>query len=420
MDRQNAVAVIGAGVIGAALAARLAEEGRPVLLLDRAEPGLGGASFGNAGHIASEHVEPLPSRQLLFGFWRDLFAFGGVLDIPMRRAAAMLPWAVRFAAAARKQAENTPLLASLVRPAVEDWQHLLRRAGRPELLRRSGHYEVWFGPSAVRHAAHQASLMERLGVPTQPASLEWLQMIVNSLPAAESARKSHTAAALRFPASAYVIDPLEVVRALIQHAVRSGAALERAEVRSIEAHPSGVTLHTQGGSLRVRAAVVCAGPWSPALLTPLGLRVPLEAVRGYHLELPGHQPLADATLVYSDSHIVVTPMSGRLRATSFMDFCGLDAPQDPRKPAWLLANLARLGYRCDRASAAWAGARPVLPDYLPGIGRVANTDVFYAIGHQHIGLTLAAGTAELVAALVGARTPRQDLSAFDLRRFGER
>jgi D-hydroxyproline dehydrogenase len=420
MDRQNAVAVVGAGVVGAALAARLAEEGRSVLLLDRTEPGIGGASFGNAGHIATDHVEPLPSRELLLGFWRDLFAFGGVLDIPLRRAGAILPWAMRFASAAQRQAQNTRSLAPLARPAADDWARLLESAGRPELLRRSGHYEVWFGPSAVRRAAHQANVMERLGVPTQPASLEWLQMIVNSLPPNESARKNHTAAALRFPATAYVVDPLEVVRALIQHAARNGAAFERAEVRSIAAHPTGVTLHTGDGVLRARTAVVCAGAWSAMLLAPFGLHVPLEAVRGYHVELPDHAPFADATIVYSDSNVVVTPMSGRLRATSFMDFCGLDAPQDPRKPAWLLASLERLGYRCDGATRAWAGPRPVLPDYLPGIGRVADTDVFYAIGHHHIGLTLAAGTAELVAALIGGRAPRQDLSAFDLRRFGKR
>ena len=107
MVRDDTVAVVGAGVIGAAVAYALTREGRGVLLLDRAEPGLAGASFGNAGHIAPELVEPLPSWGLLFGFWRELFAFGGVLDIPLRRAPEFLPWARRFAAAARHRTENT-------------------------------------------------------------------------------------------------------------------------------------------------------------------------------------------------------------------------------------------------------------------------------------------------------------------------
>jgi glycine/D-amino acid oxidase-like deaminating enzyme len=59
--RDDTVAVVGAGVVGAAAAYALAREGRAVLLLDRAEPGMAGASFRNAGHIASELVEPLRS-----------------------------------------------------------------------------------------------------------------------------------------------------------------------------------------------------------------------------------------------------------------------------------------------------------------------------------------------------------------------
>jgi D-hydroxyproline dehydrogenase len=402
MDRQNAVAVIGAGVIGAAIAARLVEAGRSVLLLDRADPGVGGASFGNAGHIASEHVEPLPSRALLLGFWRDLYAFGGVLDIPLRRALAIVPWARRFAAAAARQAENTRHLAPLVSAAVEDWERLLGSVGRTDLLRRSGHYEVWLGRAAPARALDRARSMERLGVRAQRATPEWLPT---------------DAAALWFPQTAHVLDPLEVVQALVRHALQAGAELERVEVRAVQPEGSRVTLHTADGSFQVRTAIICAGAWSVSLLAPLGVHVPLEPVRGYHVELPEHRPLCDSTIVYSDDHVVVTPMRGRLRATSFMDFAGLDAAQDPRKPARLRASLARLGYRTERATAAWAGPRPVLPDYLPGIGRLGRTEVFYAIGHQHIGLTLAAGTAELVAALLAGRAPRQDVSAFDLARF---
>src|SRR5215469_5140064 len=97
---EEKIAVIGAGVIGSAIAYALAAEGRRVVLFDRAEPGVGGASFGNVGHIAAELVQPLPSRQLLFGFWRELSWFGGPLDIPLRRLFAIAPWAWRFAHAA--------------------------------------------------------------------------------------------------------------------------------------------------------------------------------------------------------------------------------------------------------------------------------------------------------------------------------
>ncbi len=175
---------------------------------------------------------------------------------------------------------------------------------------------------------------------------------------------------------------------------------------------------TDAGPIAVRAAIVCAGVWSAPLLAPFGLRAPLEAARGYHVQMPGATPLVDAPILYSDANIVVTPMAGRVRATSFMEFAGPDAPPDPRKPAWLRARLRELGYACDDAVPSWVGPRPVLPDYLPAMGRVAAVpNLLYAFGHQHIGLTLCAVTARTMADLAAGRTPAVDVSAFDLRRW---
>src|SRR5277367_2056792 len=122
MGQQDTIAVIGAGVVGAAAAFALAREGRQVLLLDRAEPGEAGASFGNAGHIAAELVQPLPSPKLLFGFYRELYRFGGALDLKPSQALRMSPWIFKFAAAAFRRTENTRHLAPLVRPSAEIWQ----------------------------------------------------------------------------------------------------------------------------------------------------------------------------------------------------------------------------------------------------------------------------------------------------------
>ena len=88
---KDQVAVIGAGVIGCAVAWALTKAGRRVLLIDRAEPASAGASFGNVGHIATEQLQTLPSPQLLFGFWRELVAFGGPLDLPLRRIVSLAP-----------------------------------------------------------------------------------------------------------------------------------------------------------------------------------------------------------------------------------------------------------------------------------------------------------------------------------------
>ena len=253
--------------------------------------------------------------------------------------------------------------------------------------------------------------MTRLGVATAPVAAELLRAVA-------SAAGDETIAGLRFPDSAHVLDPRAVCEVLARAAVERGTTLQRARVRSLAPRGDQIDVLSDAGAFTAATVIVCAGAWSGPLLAPFGLRAPLEAVRGYHIELPGHAALVDAPLVYMDRSIVVTPMAARLRASSYMEFARLEAAPDPRKRARLQANLRRLGYRCEGESCAWVGPRPVLPDYLPGIGRAPGAArLFYAIGHQHLGLTLAPVTADLMVALVCGREPLHDVTPFDLRRF---
>jgi len=412
MSEQDTIAVIGAGVIGAAVALGLAREGRRVLLLDRAEPGVAGASFGNVGHIAAELVQPLPSPGLLFGFWRELFCFGGALDLPARQALRMLPWIRRFAAAAFQRAANTRQLSPLVLPAAAAWARWLREIAMPELLRRHGHYEIGFGPKSQSQMRANARKMGELGVKTR-------ELCAAELMPLQQAANAKIAAGLWFEESAHLIDPLQAVRALVAAAAARHATYRRLEVRAVTARGGKLEIHSDQPGMLVEAAVVCAGMGSAPLLAPFGLHAPLQAVRGYHVELPGMAPFLDAPVVYTREHLLVTPMAGRLRASSYMEFSPADAPPDPRKPKRLRQTARALGYPFELEGPSWVGARPVLPDYLPGIGRVPGpANLYYALGHQHIGLTIAPITAELIADLVARRATRHAISDFDLKRFG--
>src|SRR3569833_58318 len=429
---RDSIAVVGAGVVGCAIAQALAAEGNPVVLLDRGAPAAAGASFGNVGHIAPEQVETLPSKRLLLGFWRELFAFGGALDIPLRRVMSLSPWMARFAVAAFRQRANTRHLAPLVRGAADSLERRLGAIGRRDLIRRGGHYSIWLGPIATAGATAEATNAGRLGVRTMPAPDDLLQSLYAAM-VTPHAQPTHATrdplpsrrglptpiAALDYPDTAHVLDPAEVARAFATAAVGRGALVKRAEVKQLRPLGEAIEILTDAERFVVNTAVVCAGAWSAPLLAPFGLNAPLEAERGYHVELPDHPPIFDAPLVYTNEKIVVTPMAGRLRASSYLELAGLEAPPDPRKPARLRARLSRLGYRCDPDGPSWMGPRPTLPDYLPGIGRASSgQNLFYAVGHQQLGLTLAAPTARLIADLVAGRNTPWDIGALDLRRFG--
>ena len=149
----------------------------------------------------------------------------------------------------------------------------------------------------------------------------------------------------------------------------------------------------------------------------LGYKVPIVAERGYHIQsaMPTW-PQGMPPVVFEDRSMIVTRFESGLRAASFVEFNKSDAPPDPRKWRRLERHVRDLGLRFgDPAKAArWMGARPTLPDYLPAIGRARGVPVYYAFGHQHLGLTLAAVTGVRVGAMVddGAIPAEFDLSRF--------
>jgi glycine/D-amino acid oxidase-like deaminating enzyme len=253
--------------------------------------------------------------------------------------------------------------------------------------------------------------MRALDVPTRP-------MRDGELAPIRAAARATEAAGLLYEATGHVLDPLEAVRALAQGAADRGATVSRLDVRSVQPRGAQIEILGDRAAVLADAAIVCAGFEAGRLLRPLGVSVPLEGVRGYHVECAGAGALADAPVVYARQSLVVTPLRGRLRASSYMEFARPGAPPDPRKPAHLRALARSLGYPFDAEGPSWMGVRPVLPDYLPGIGRVRGTRIFYAVGHQHVGLTTAPLTGELIADLLAEREPRIPIGAFDLERFG--
>lgn len=408
--KKREITIIGAGLIGSALAWKLASQGHTVRVLDPEPPGFGGASYGNVGHIAAELVEPLPSPKLLLTFWKELVQFGGPLHMPMRHWFGLLPWSLRFAMAAFRRAENTRTLAPLVRTATTDFEQMLAAFGRADLLRQNGHYQIWYGAQAQLAANAEAAQMATLDIPTAPADASWLN--------AQAQRAGVDAiAGLHFPTCGHVLDPAEVGKACADAAKAHGAVFEPVGATKIERRGAGLVITHNAGQVDTEAAVVAAGVWSKPLLEPFGLKVPLQPAYGYHVELPGEPAQIDAPILYSDQRLLVTPMAGRLRASSFMEFSGLHSKIDPRKFARLDELLARVGYPKSDPTRRWRGPRPILPDYLPGLGQVPDQPIYYAIGHQHIGLTLAPMTAEVMSGLIDGLPPRVPLGAFDLQRF---
>ncbi len=400
--------IIGGGAIGSASALALQKRGFETRLIDP-DPDWRGASRGNAGVIAVNEVDPLASRATLKALPNMLFMRGGPVGLPLRDIAAWLPFGLRLIAASgpTRFAAGRAAMISLMAEGVPAWRRLAAELGVPELLREQGHFVVWDRPGHV--AEGKAAQSAENGITrcrdATPAELERLCGLMKP-----------PAGAVRIEGSAQIADIGQLAEALGRRFTALGGMRLRGRARIMG---KGIELDT-GEKIAADRIVVAAGPASASVLRPLGHKVPLIAERGYHIQCAGAGwPEDMPPIFFDDRPMVVTRFRSGLRATSFVEFGRAASSPDPRKWARLRAHVRELGLPFEEPIAEWMGSRPTLPDYLPAIGQSTRMqDVFYAFGHQHLGMTLAAITGELVGALVAGERPSVDLKPFRVERFG--
>ena len=398
--------IIGGGVIGSAAALAMQKRGIATRLIDP-DPVWRGASRGNAGLIAINETDPLASIATLKSMPGMLFARGGPVGLPLRDIGAWLPFGLRLLAASRpaRFEAGRRALAALLAEALPAWRRLTAEVATPDLLRERGHYIVW---ESARTAQAGRAALPTGPVPHRDATPDELGLIKSLARGAVDA--------VRIDDTAQIVDLDRLGEAMSARFAALGGARMRGLAR-LEGR--GVRLET-GEWLDADVIVVAAGAISGDVLRPLGHRVPLIAERGYHIHGPAPDwPEDMPSILFEDRSMFVTRFRSGLRATSFVEFGRPTSSPDARKWARLKHHASEIGLPFEGPVVEWMGARPTLPDYLPAIGHSRRADnVFYAFGHQHLGLTTAAVTGEAVAALVSGEPPAFDLAPFDLARFG--
>jgi D-amino-acid dehydrogenase len=165
--------------------------------------------------------------------------------------------------------------------------------------------------------------------------------------------------------------------------------------------------------------VVAAGAWSGGLTRDLGLRIPLETQRGYHVTVHSNNLALRHTVMAVEYNLMVNPMAMGLRLAGSVEFAGLKAAPNYQRADVLLAKGREMFPHLDSSrTSSWMGHRPCMPDSLPVIDRAPGMDnVWLAFGHGHIGMCTGATTGREVANLVACRTPQVDLQPFRADRF---
>jgi glycine/D-amino acid oxidase-like deaminating enzyme len=408
------VLVVGAGIVGTCCALWLQRYGFAVALVDRSEAG-SGCSAGNAGIMHSGSILPLATADILRRVPRMLFDPEGPLVIRWRYGLSLLPWLTRLVSHTTP-AEVTRIsqaLSRLLNGATDATRTLIADAGAMHLLKDEGELYVFQGERARAQIADKIGFYKAHGVRVRELDAAEIRERVPSL----SGAYRH---GYYLPESAFTIDPRALTAALAATFVARGGTFERCEVVGIDRGEHGeVVATTSGASLRGDYLVIAAGAFSKRLAQQAGIDVPLEALRGYHLELPSHNVHLSGPLIDGGLNFGVVPMAGGIRLAGTIELAGLDAPPNWQRADMLLPMARKMLPDLDGSNALrWMGHRPGLPDSLPMIGPVPHwPNVWFCFGHGQLGLTTAAASGKAMAEAMAGLDVSLDLSPFRSDRF---
>ena len=411
-SKTRPIIVIGAGICGVSTALWLQNDGHHVILIDKSKPG-GGASYGNAGLLAQSAVVPIATPALIRAAPLMLIDPNSALFARWSYLPRMIPWLTKFLSNSRKMYADkiAQALLTLVTDAVEQHRALVRGT----------HIETWIKDSKLRYLypsyrdyendGYSWSLKCTAGfkprIVTGP-KIQQLEPIVGP----------NIKCMVELDGQGHINNPGEYVACLAHLFKSRGGRLITAEVKDFERHDEKIAkVLTTNGSFECSKIVITSGIGSKILTNRLGLSVPLEAERGYHVLfkspsiLPNHPMMAAGKFG-------ITPMGDVLRCAGTVEL-GDTASGPSRAPISFIRKFVNNAFPMLQYTGTeeWLGFRPSTPDSLPLIGQIGKSGIYTCFGHQHIGLTAGPKSGRMITDLIAERHFNFDITPYSPNRF---
>jgi D-amino-acid dehydrogenase len=415
------VLILGSGVIGVTSAYYLARAGHDVTVVDR-QPGPGlETSFANAGEISPGYASPwagpgIPVKAIKWLLMRD-----GPLVIRPLLEAGMWLWGLQLLANCTEKAYaiNKGRMVRLAEYSRDRLIELRTETGITYDERMQGTLQLFRSQTQLDHAHSDIEVLEQYGVPYEVLDPKGC---IAAEPGLATAQVDFVGG-LRLPndetgdckmftdALAKMCEGLEVT-------FRYGTKIERIETSAGQV--TGVA--TTRGSMKADAYVCALGSYSPMMLKPHGLDVPVYPIKGYSLTVPiTDETVAPVSTVMDETYKVATTRLGnRIRIGGTAEIAGYDNALRPQRRGPLERSLRDLFPTAGDLSQAsfWCGLRPMTPDGTPVLGRAPRiSNLFINTGHGTLGWTMAAGSGRVLADLVSGRQPEIDTSDLSLDRY---
>jgi len=404
------IVILGGGIIGLSVGVECLRRGNRVTIIDREPAQRDGCSFGNAGMIVPSHFIPLAAPGMVALGLKWMWNPESPFYIKPRCSWDLISWALRFVCSAtRRHVERSaPLLRDLHLASREAYTRFDEES--PEFgLVRKGLLMLCKTAHALEEEAHTAEKARALGVPVEVLDARRTAELDPDV-------TMDIEGAVYFPRDCHLV-PERFVASLERRLRAAGAAFHfGTEVTGWQRENGRIAaVRTAAGEIEGDEFVVCGGSWSPDMVRELGVRIPMQAGKGYSVTVPKPVELPRICSIFTEARVAVTPMAGQLRFGGTMEISGLNLGIDARRVKGIVRAVPQY-YPKFAASdfeglKPWCGLRPCSPDGLPYLGRSrAAKNLIVATGHAMMGLSLAPVTGEIVGRIVDGEP-----AGFDIR-----
>lgn len=390
--------VLGGGMVGVGTALALQNLGKDVILVDKTTPG-SETSYGNAGFIQAEAMEPYPMPLDIATLFKIATGADNAVHFHLNALASNFRPLLRYFqnSLPKRHKQISREYARLIEQAVPDHTKLIEASKSETLIERGGFRQVYRSRETLDEAAAHALAMQReYNVGVRIESNAELQL-------AEPGLKRDLAGSVHWTDPWSVRNPGGLVKAYAATFVEKGGESVEGDALTLSKSSAGWSVATSNGPVSAEHAVIALGPWSTEMLPQLGYRNPLLLKRGYHLHFSmpegSNSSLPRAPLYDIANAAVMAPTELGLRICSGAEIARRNAPPDPRqlyRGIKGVKELFDLGEVVEELP--WMGSRPCMPDMLPVVGKApVHENLWFNFGHGHQGFTLGPTTGHILA-----------------------
>ncbi|CAN7192766.1 D-amino acid dehydrogenase [Bradyrhizobium sp. LjRoot220] len=417
------VLILGSGVIGVTSAYYLAKAGHQVTVVDRQPKPALETSFANAGEVSPGYSSPWAGPGVPVKAIKWLLMKHGPLVIRPKLDPVMWIWLLKMLrnCTSERYAVNKRRMIPIAEYSRDSLRALRGEIGIHYDERERGTLQLFRYAAQLDGTADDIAVLKQYGVPFEV--LDRAGCI-----AAEPALlkvSDKIAGGLRLPQDE-TGDCHMFTQALALEAEKLGVRFAfNVGIEGLIADGSRVTgVATSNGVLQADAYVVALGSWSPRLLRPLGISLPVYPVKGYSITVPISDPDgAPVSTVMDESYkVAITRLGDRIRVGGTAEISGYSDKLYPARRATLDHSLTELFPRGGDLSRAtfWSGLRPMTPDGPPVIGPTRYSNLHLNTGHGTLGWTMACGSGRVLADMLSGRKPDIDVKELALTRYEHR